>query len=175
MFAIDNTPIDIALRALLLGPVALIWIVTIVRIVGLRSFSKMTAFDFVVTLATGSLLASAASASSWSAYVQAVLAIAVLLGMQAVLALGRMRSARFRRLLENDPVLILHEGQFLHATMRAHRITEADVLAKLREADAACPEEVSAVVLETTGDISVITTGPALDRVLTDVRAGKAH
>ena len=50
---------DLVLRGLLLTAAGMIWIVLLVRIVGLRSFSKMTNFDFVMTVATGSLLAGA--------------------------------------------------------------------------------------------------------------------
>ena len=48
---------DALLRGALLGPLALLWVLCLSRIVGLRSFTKMTAFDFVATVATGSLLA----------------------------------------------------------------------------------------------------------------------
>lgn len=39
----------------------LIAVVAFVRIIGLRSFSKMSSFDFAVTVAMGSLLASVAA------------------------------------------------------------------------------------------------------------------
>ena len=55
--------IDQIVRAGVLGAICLAFIILAVRLVGLRSFSKMTAFDFVITLATGSLLATATVAT----------------------------------------------------------------------------------------------------------------
>ena len=63
--------IDQIVRAGVLGAICLAFIILAVRLVGLRSFSKMTAFDFVITLATGSLLATVTSmwtCSLWSKY-----------------------------------------------------------------------------------------------------------
>ena len=54
-------------RGVVLAAGALFWVLVLVRIVGLRSFSKMTAFDFVATVAIGSLLASAAAATAGTA------------------------------------------------------------------------------------------------------------
>jgi uncharacterized membrane protein YcaP (DUF421 family) len=167
MFTSD-TAADTVLRVLLLGPVALVWVIVLVRVIGLRSFSKLTAFDFVVTLATGSLLATAASASGWQAYAQAIGAMASLLAAQMVLAWLRRRSDRVRGLVENDPVLIAHEGRMLHGAMRRNRIAEADINSKMREADVRDLSQVRAIVLETTGDITVLT-GDRPHAVLSDV------
>ena len=57
MFGLSDYP-DAIIRGVALGLIALVWVILVVRVIGLRTFSKMTAFDFVITLATGSLLAS---------------------------------------------------------------------------------------------------------------------
>ena len=54
---------------------AVLWTILLVRIVGLRAFSKMTAFDFVTTIAVGSLIAQAGTRNDWAAYFQALAAI----------------------------------------------------------------------------------------------------
>jgi hypothetical protein len=102
--------LDTIVRALALSSVALVWIVVVVRVVGLRAFSKMTAFDFVVTVATGSLLAGAAQASSWPAFFQATLAMAGLLGVQYATAWLRKSSERFEAVVQNAPVLLMRDG-----------------------------------------------------------------
>lgn len=155
MFSPDSQT-DLTFRILLLGPMALIWITLVVRLCGLRSFSKMTAFDFVVTVATGSLLANAATADRWSVYLQSCAAIAVLLAMQALVAVLRRKFELFSRALENRPAILMREGRFDREAMAANRVAEDDVWAKLREANALDLSQVRAVVLETTGDISVL-------------------
>ncbi|WP_375270364.1 DUF421 domain-containing protein [Sphingomonas sp.] len=171
MFALSPLT-DAVVRGAALTIAGLLWILLLVRIVGLRSFSKMTAFDFVITLATASLLATAATVTGWAAYVQAMVAILALLATQVALALlRRWRAAR--RVMENTPVLLMHEGAFIDAALRSTRVSRSDVMAKLRAANVHDLAQVRAVVLETTGDISVLHGGPVAAALLDDVEGAK--
>lgn len=152
----SSTHLDIFLRVIILGPVSLIWIALIVRMIGLRSFSKMTAFDFVTTVATGSLLAGAAGSAEWSGFLQLNGAVIAMLAMQALIAAMRIRSVGWMSFLENEPILLMEDGVVDYENMRKTRVTEDDLLAKLREANVLKFSDVRAVVLETTGDISVL-------------------
>ena len=147
---------DLVLRIVVLGPISLLWVVAVVRFVGLRSFSKMTAFDFIATVATGSLLASAATATGWGAFFQASGAILAILGTQLLLARLRVKLPFLSDTLENEPLLLMEDGVANEVNMRRSRVTEDDLRAKLREANVLELSEVRAVVLETTGDISVL-------------------
>ncbi|MCQ0989194.1 DUF421 domain-containing protein [Jiella marina] len=147
---------DSLIAGLLLGGLALAVIIALVRTIGLRSFSKMTAFDFVITLATGSLLATASSASNWASFLQAVVAILALMTIQVVLAFARRRSRLVTGLVDNQPLLLMRDGVFIDEAMATSRVSPGDVYAKLRGANIQSMSEVRAVVLETTGDISVL-------------------
>ena len=160
-----------AARGIVLTVVALGWIVALVRIVGLRSFSKMTSFDFVATVAAGSLLATAATSDSWSAYVQALVALGALFAAQYGIARLRKSSNAFSRAIQNEPLLLMRDGVMIDAALVQSRVARSDVIAKLREANALDLSQVRAVVLETTGDISVLH-GEAIDEtLLADVRS----
>lgn len=164
MFGLPPYP-DALVSGFVLGALGVAWVIGLVRIIGLRSFSKMTAFDFVITLATGSLLASAATSSSWAGFLQCIVAIAGVMGVQVGLAVLRKRSAGADAAMQNEPRLLMRNGEFLDAAMSASRVSRADVYAKLRAANAVRLENVRAVVLETTGDISVLH-GDEVDDVL---------
>ncbi|USA60404.1 DUF421 domain-containing protein [Qipengyuania citrea] len=155
MFGLSEYP-DAILRGVALGVIALIWVIVLVRTIGLRTFSKMTAFDFVVTLATGSLLASAATVTEWTALVQALSAIMALLVAQLVLARLRRGSRRFQLLLENDPTMLMYDGKILEGALAETRVSESDILNKIRSAGIADLADVRSMVLESTGDISII-------------------
>lgn len=170
MFFDNAATLDLLTRALILGPLAVLWITLTVQLVGLRSFSKMTAFDFIVTIATGSLLANAASTAEWPAFFQAVLAMSALLAFQALLARFRRKHGAIRNLLSNDPVILFRNGRFERKEMARARIDESDIWAKMREANVLQLSKVQAVVLETTGDISVLHGDGLEDRILTGVR-----
>lgn len=133
-------------------------IVLYARIAGLRSFSKMTSFDFAITVAMGSVIG-AVVVSTGTAYSVAngALALASLFAVQAAFAFARSHASLARGLLDNDPLLLMEDGgRLLEDNLRSARIAPSDVYAKLREANVLQLEEVRAVVLEATGDISVL-------------------
>ena len=165
----DHSIVDALLRALLFSLVALAWVVMLVRVSGVRSLSKMTAFDFVVTLATGSLLASAAAAAGWVGFVQSVGAMTTLMAAQVGLAYAR-RNFGVRRMLENEPLLLMRDGAFIDRALREGRMTRDDLRAKLRQADIADPCTVAFMVLETTGDIAILTHQDLGDQMMAGVR-----
>ena len=149
-------PVGPVVRGIVLTGGAVLWTILLVRIVGLRSFSKMTAFDFVTTIATGSLIATAGTRSEPSEYLQVLAAIAGVFLVQWLLSTARLKSNAAQHLLQNKPVLLMENGRFLDAAMDATRVSRLSILEKLRSANVARPEDVKAVVLETTGDISVM-------------------
>ena len=125
----------------------------IVRANGLRSFSKMSGHDFAVTVAIGSILATTVVAKEPS-ILQGALAIAALLSFQNLFSLWRIK--RVKQYLENTPVFLMKGDKILHENLNKNRITEEDLMAKLREANVLRLDDVQAVVLEQTGDISVL-------------------
>ncbi|MGB3736594.1 MAG: YetF domain-containing protein [Ilumatobacter sp.] len=139
--------------------------IAIIRIAGLRSLSKMSSFDFAVTVAIGSILAGTVSTSTPVA--NGAVAIAALLAVQAAIALLR-RFASFGGVVDNTPVLLMRDGEFVPSALSSCRVTRDDVVAKLREANVLQLSEVRAVILETTGDISVLHGDTPIDSILLD-------
>ena len=167
---VDDTFLDLVLRGVALSTIGVVWVIVVVRIVGLRAFSKVTAFDFVVTVATGSLLAGASQATSWIGFSQAAIAIMSLLSVQYVVARVRRASETVENVIQNSPILLMRNGTILHDALAATRVAEDDLVAKLREANVLDFSEVEAVVLETTGDISVLHGGELNEALLKGVR-----
>ncbi len=170
MFFPDDILLDVAVRGVVLTVVALIFVVFTIRIVGLRSLSKMTNFDFVSTVATGSLLASAATVSEWPAFIQCLVAIMFLFVAQYVLAKMRKSTDNVENVLSNKPMLLMRDGVMDEAALKSARVTKSDVIAKLRESNALSLDKVRAVVLESTGDISVLHGETFDDRLLDNVQ-----
>lgn len=162
-----STLLSVGLTAVLM----LIWSVVVVRIIGLRSFSKMTSVDFIVTVATGSILATT-TATSTSIFTGAA-ALLSLLAVQAAITWGRVHIG-LDSVVDNQPVLLMRAGgEVVDHHMRRHRVTHDDVRAKLREANVTDPSQILAVVLEATGDISVLHgQGPLDEGLLEDVNQG---
>lgn len=157
--------LDALAKGALLSTLGIAWVILLVRVVGLRSFSKMTNFDFVMTVAMGSLLAGASQSDGWAPLVQTLAAMAALFGVQYAVSRLRFASSRFDEVVQNTPLLLMKDGVILRDALRQTRVTEDDLIAKLREANAGDISRIRAVILETTGNISVIH-GTRMDALL---------
>ena len=144
-------------------------VVALTRIFGLRSFSKMSGFDFAVTVAIGSVMA-ATSMSPGTPFWQGALTLVVLFTVQTVVAQARSRLAGVVSVTDNDPLLIMRDGEILHDNLRGAGMTVGDLIGKLREANALEFSQVRAVVFEPTGDVSVLHGDTFDDRLLEGVR-----
>ena len=144
--------------------VAVVAVIALTRLNGLRSFAKMSTFDFALTIATGSVLASVILPAGSSAGVGLAAIVGIFLTQRVISSL-RQRSGQLRRLADNTPLLLMDGPVILHDNLQRARVPESDLIAKLREANVLHREQVRAVVLETTGDLSVLhapVDGPAL-------------
>lgn len=126
-----------------------------IRIAGLRSLSKMSSTDFIFTVAIGSLVATVISAPQPS----------VIIGLAAILSVFIIQyvSAALRRstniasdILDNQPCYLMYDGNVIHANLDAASVSLSELHAKLREANVWSYTQVIHVVMETTGDISVL-------------------
>lgn len=162
---VDDRTIDVLLRGLILTALTMTWVVLLVRINGLRSFSKMTNFDFVMTVAVGSLLAGASQSTEWRAFAQTLAAMFALFAVQYSTSKLRRASDLFLWAVQNQPVILMRDGEILDEALGHTRVARGELIAKLREANVRDFSEVRAVVLETTGDISVLY-GEQLDEEL---------
>lgn len=142
-------------RTVLVGVCAYVALVLMLRISGNRTLSKLNAFDFVVTVALGSTLATILL-SKEVALAEGVIAFAVLIGLQFLVTWTSVRSSWLNGLVKSEPRLLFHQGRFLSGAMRRARIVEDEVVAVLRQQGVARLEDVEAVVLETDGSMSVI-------------------
>ena len=140
------------------GLITVARVVGLSRLNGLRSFAKLSSFDFAITVATGSVLATALV--SEGDFGPALAAIVVLFLLQALISRVRVRVKPFREAVDNTPLLLMEDGAFLEPNMKGAQIARSDVLAKLRQSGAIERTKIRAVVLETTGDISVIYAAP---------------
>ena len=130
-----------------------------VRLTGLRSFAKMSSYDFAVTVAIGSTLAATVLNPS-TPFWQGAVAIGALLSVQWVIGLVRLRVPGAEAVLDNTPRALVRGGRMDEAAMAASRVTVGDLRQKLRAAGLGRIEDAELVVLETTGDVTVLTVAP---------------
>ena len=115
----------------------------------------MNAFDFVVTVALGSTLATILVSKDLSV-ATGFAGLATLVGMQYGVAWLSIRSRTIRRLSRSEPTLLVHRGELLQNAMRSERVNKDEVMSALRKEGLAGVAEAAAVILETDGTLSVL-------------------
>jgi uncharacterized membrane protein YcaP (DUF421 family) len=125
-----------------------------VRVVGPRSLTGMSSFDFACVVALGAVVGRT-SLLAVPTLAIGVVALATFFGMQAALGLLR-QNPRIDRLLNPAPRLLALDGALLPDNMRRAHIVEDEVRQALRRAGAGSLDEVACIVLERNGALSVI-------------------
>ncbi|QLD11976.1 DUF421 domain-containing protein [Microbacterium oleivorans] len=156
-------------RVAVVGVAAYASLILLIRVSGKRSLAQMNAFDFVVTVALGSTLATILLTSD-VAFVEGVAAISLLLVLQVIVAALVVWSRRFRRVVTASPTLLLTHGSIDETALRRHRMTTADIAQAIRQSGQGGFETIAAIVLESDGKVSVVPEsalgdGSALERV----------
>lgn len=146
---------DSLIRTLIVGSFGYIAMIFLLRISGKRTLSKWNSFDFIVTIAFGSILASMLLSKDVS-LTQGVIAIGMLVFFQFIITWLSVRSKIFQGLIKSEPTLLLFQGELQHNALQNQRVTKGEVFAALRANGIAGIEDVEAVILETDGTFSVI-------------------
>ena len=142
-------------RVLILGTVAYVAVVVLLRISGKRTLSKMNGFDFVVTVSIGSVLGTVI-VSKTVVLAEGLVAIATLVLLQFLITWLSVRINWFEKLIRAEPSLLFSKGEFHRQAMKQQRITEAEMKSAVRAQGIGDVQDAAAVILETDGSLSVI-------------------
>jgi uncharacterized membrane protein YcaP (DUF421 family) len=159
MLALGTPVWDIALRC---GVVYLVLLIGL-RLAGKREIGQMTVFDLVVLLLISNAVQNAMVGPDTS-LVGGLVAAAVLLAVNALLARLRLRWPRLRRMVEGSPTLLVVRGQVMTQAMLREGLDRQELDAAIREHGVVGIEEVDLAVLETDGSISVVPAGSPMKR-----------
>ncbi|MGF1638215.1 MAG: DUF421 domain-containing protein [Cyclobacteriaceae bacterium] len=143
------------LRIICITPLAYLAMVFLLRVSGKRTLSKMNAFDFVVTVALGSTLATIVLNKNIP-LAEGVIAIFLFIGLQYILTWLSVRIKAFKTLITSKPSLVFYKGNFLYENMKKERISTEGIKSAARQKGISSLEEIDIVILETTGDITII-------------------
>lgn len=122
------------------------------RLIGPRSFSQMTAFDFAVTVALGAVVGSTAAGAV--GLPAGLLALASLFTFRGIVAV--LRRHRLSRWVDNRPLMLFKDGRFHDANLRRAKLTLDDVYEGLRLNGTTQLDDVAAVIIERNGALSVL-------------------
>ncbi|MEX0780483.1 MAG: YetF domain-containing protein [Balneolales bacterium] len=160
------------IRTLIIGILAYASLVFLLRISGKRTLSKMNAFDFIITVALGSTLATVLLSKD-VALAEGVLAFAVLIFLQYLITWLSVRSKTVKHIVKSEPTLLFYKGDYLTDAMVSERITKEEIMATARESGSGGLPNLDAVILETDGSMSVINKFTHEESIMASVRMDK--
>ncbi|MEV4703169.1 YetF domain-containing protein [Actinoplanes sp. NPDC049316] len=143
------------------------------RIVGQRAFATMSSFDLAATVAFGAVMGRAVLGYT-PTLAAGLLGMVTLLLLQGLFGVLR-RNRGVASALTNQPILLMADGEVLHDHLRMTHMVEDELRQQLRLSGIHRYDEVTAVILERTGSVSVLRRGETIaPELLSDVR-GSEH
>ena len=138
------------------GVVVYLFLLVIFRVAGKRTLSETTTFDFVLLLII-SEATQQAMIDNDNSMTNAMLLIVTLIGVDILVSVLAQRFKGLDKLVDDVPLVVVHDGRALRDRMRKSRITEGDVLHAARETQGLERiEQIKFAVLERSGGITVI-------------------
>ncbi|WP_100404223.1 DUF421 domain-containing protein [Bacillus solitudinis] len=131
------------------------YIFLIVKILGQRSISSVEALDFIFAVVIGDVLGEPLADGSID-LAGPFSAAALIAGLHLGLTYMALKTPRFRRVIENEPIILMKHGTILHEELKKAKITLESFLMDLRLNSTSDLREIDYAVLEMNGAISVI-------------------
>jgi uncharacterized membrane protein YcaP (DUF421 family) len=129
--------------------------ILLLRISGKRTLSKMNAFDFIITIALGSSLASIATSKNLT-IADGIAVFGILIFMQFLITWLSVRIKYFKRIITSEPSILLYKGKIIETNIRKERVTIEEIKNAVRSKGISNLDNIDIIILETTGDITII-------------------
>lgn len=153
---------DSIIRSLVITLLAYLILIFMLRVSGKRTLSKMNAFDFVITIALGSCLATVALDKSVPLADGASVFLLLIL-LQFIITWLSVRIDKVKKIITCTPTLLLYKGEMLKDVMKKERVTIQEMYVIARKNGFTDLKQIDAIVMETTGDLHLIASINHLD------------
>lgn len=132
-----------------------LFVVIALRIFGKKELSQLSVIDLVFILLISNSVQNAMVGSN-ATLAGGLTAAGSLFLLNFLLKNLLYRSPRISRLLQGEPVLLVHQGDVLMANLDREKISMDELRSAIREHGVASVEEVDLAVLEPDGNISIL-------------------
>ena len=141
--------------------VAVIYLLMVIglRLLGKREFGQLSPLELVTLLLIPEIVSNAIQGQHFS-ITHAVVGVATLFVLVFLTSLLSARSARFEKVLDGSPTVLVHDGKLIAQSLMAERVTPDEVLSEMRKAGYAELEQIRWAILETDGRISIVPRQP---------------
>jgi uncharacterized membrane protein YcaP (DUF421 family) len=143
------------LRVAAMSSACFVLVLIALRLTGQRALSKMSAYDMILTVTLGSIIASVALFRNLT-LVDGLTALVTLIIMQEGIRLLQSRRKRVHHIVRSVPDVVLWDGKLLQDRLESVNISADEIRAAVRKAGLRSFSEVQLIVLENDGQWSVI-------------------
>jgi uncharacterized membrane protein YcaP (DUF421 family) len=128
----------------------------LIRLAGMRSFGKKSAFDTVITIMSGAVLSRVIVGAS--AFVPTVAAGVVIVVVHRLIAWVSLKSELVEKIVKGEHRLLYSKGEINWKNMERSSVSERDLIESVRlMANKNSLDEIEEAYMESSGEISVIT------------------
>ncbi|KJS13949.1 MAG: hypothetical protein VR67_02575 [Peptococcaceae bacterium BRH_c8a] len=131
------------------------YLLLLAKLMGQREIGRLTLFDFIISIIIGSTAAGALS-SSTSGLGGVMITVGALAVFQIILSILSLKFSRLRRVVEEEPIILVQNGKLLEQAMKKTRINLDDLMSQLRIRGYFFLGQVEFAILEPEGKISVL-------------------
>lgn len=145
-----------ALVVLVRGLIAFFTLLIFTRFLGKEQIAQLTFFDYIVGITIGSIASSLTvdlASSAWPHFV----GLFTWAAFSAILQLITLHSKKVTKFVNDKSVIIIHDGVILGDNLKKSKFTLVDILGLLRLKDIFDLNQVKFAILETNGQLSVLT------------------
>jgi uncharacterized membrane protein YcaP (DUF421 family) len=125
------------------------------RLIGRKLISRITFFDFIVSITLGSIAVRIALGSQESPYL-AALTVVIITILVVITDYFDMKSVNFRKLVDGEPIILISSGKLLDYNLKKARITVNKLMMQLREKNIFDLEDVAIALIESDGELTVL-------------------
>lgn len=132
-----------------------------------RILTGMSSFDLAAAMIFGAIVGRT-TLGPVPTLAAGLIALLTLVALQMTLGSLAHSEAGYR-IFSNQPILLVADGDIVQSNLRKTHLNETEVRIKLRGAGVTSLRDVAAVILEPTGALSVLRSGPISINMLADV------
>ncbi len=127
----------------------------ITRILGRRTLSELTFYDFVIGLVIGNIATAVITETEFS-ILNGIISLAVATIWILVVSMLTLNSVPARKLIEAEPIMVIHNGKILEDNLKKRYYNVNDLLEMLREQGTFDPQQVEVGLIEPDGQLSIL-------------------
>lgn len=131
------------------------WLFLMTKIMGQRQIGRLTLLDFIISIVIGSVAAGSLN-SSRNSLTGVLIVIGTLTAIDVLIAYISLKNAKFRRIFQGEPLLLIKDGKIIKDSLTKGRINLDDLLMGLRRKNYPNFHDTEFAILEPNGKISVI-------------------